>query len=166
MAPSHPYANTSTFDLERRKRDLLEENLILLNQMEKSAKSFSFFSQESTEELKSLLKLCGIPFVQAPFEAESQCAFLELAGLVDGVVTEDSDVMLFGARHVYRNIFDRNRFVQKYDMQVVERDLGLDRQDLVKLALFMGSDYTVGVKGIAAVNATEIINAFPGEDGL
>ena len=34
------------------------------------------------------------------------------------------------------------------------------------MALFMGSDYTIGVKGIAAVNAIEIINSFTGEDGL
>ena len=34
------------------------------------------------------------------------------------------------------------------------------------MALFMGSDYTMGVKGIAAVNAVEIINSFSGEDGL
>jgi 5'-3' exonuclease len=28
------------------------------------------------------------------------------------------------------------------------------------MALFMGSDYTAGVRGIAAVNAIEIINCF------
>jgi 5'-3' exonuclease len=28
------------------------------------------------------------------------------------------------------------------------------------MALFMGSDYTPGVKGIAAVNTIEIINSF------
>jgi DNA excision repair protein ERCC-5 len=89
-----------------------------------------------------------------------------MCGLVDGVVTEDSDVLLFGARKVYRNIFDRNRFAEKYHMGVIEKEMGLDREDLIKMSLFMGSDYTMGVKGIAAVNATEIINAFPGEDGL
>jgi len=61
---------------------------------------------------------------------------------------------------VYRNIFEKNKFVEKYDMSIVEREMGLNREDLVKMALFMGSDYTMGVKGIAAVNAVEIINAF------
>lgn len=53
-----------------------------------------------------------------------------------------------------------------YDMDLIQRDMGLDREDLIKMALFMGSDYTVGVRGIAAVNAIEIINSFPGEEGL
>ncbi len=34
------------------------------------------------------------------------------------------------------------------------------KDDLITMALFMGSDYTPGVKGIAAVNAIEIINCF------
>lgn len=53
-----------------------------------------------------------------------------------------------------------------YDMKIVEQTLGVDRDDLIKMALFMGSDYTIGVKGIAAVNAVEIVNSFPGEEGL
>jgi DNA excision repair protein ERCC-5 len=39
--------------------------------------------------------------------------------------------------------------------------MGLEREDLIKMALFMGSDYTQGVRGIAQVNAIEIINSFP-----
>ena len=38
--------------------------------------------------------------------------------------------------------------------------MGLIADDLITMALFMGSDYTPGVRGIAAVNATEIINCF------
>jgi len=146
--------------LEKLKQDILEENIYLIQELEKTAKHFTYFTQETTAELKTILRICGIPYIQAPYEAESQCAFLEMKGLVDGVITEDSDVLLFGARKVYRNIFERNKFAEKYDMSIIEREMGLDRDDLIKMALFMGSDYTVGVKGIAAVNAIEIINCF------
>jgi DNA excision repair protein ERCC-5 len=37
---------------------------------------------------------------------------------------------------------------------------------LIQLALLLGSDYTEGVHGIGIVNAVEVVNAFPGEDGL
>jgi DNA excision repair protein ERCC-5 len=103
----------------------------------------------------------GVPYVQAPYEAEAQCAYLELHGLVDGVVTEDSDALLFGSKNVLRNIFDNNRFVEQYDARRIWREMGLSRHDLIKMALFMGSDYTQGVKGIASVNSIEIINCFP-----
>jgi DNA excision repair protein ERCC-5 len=44
----------------------------------------------------------GLPYIIAPQEAEAQCAWLDCAGLVDGVVTDDNDVFLFGAQRVYR----------------------------------------------------------------
>jgi DNA excision repair protein ERCC-5 len=55
-----------------------------------------------------MLDILGITYIIAPFEAEAQCATLEEMGLVDGVVTEDSDVFLFGGRKVYRGVFQDN----------------------------------------------------------
>jgi len=60
----------------------------------------------------------GLPYIIAPMEAEAQCAYLELEKLVDGVVTDDSDVLLFGARSVYKNIFDDRKYVETYFMEV------------------------------------------------
>jgi len=80
--------------------------------------------------------------------------------LVDGTVTEDSDSLLFGCKKVYRYLFSKTNSPQEISMNVVYKEFGLVRQDLIIMALFMGSDYTPGVKGIAAVNATEIITCF------
>jgi DNA excision repair protein ERCC-5 len=43
---------------------------------------------------------------------------MELANYVDGAVTDDSDVFLFGARNVYKNIFDDRKYVETYFMKV------------------------------------------------
>jgi DNA excision repair protein ERCC-5 len=81
-------------------------------------------------------------------------------GLVDGVITEDSDAFLFGAQAVYKNIFNDKKFVEIYLAEDAKRELGLSREDLIALAFFLGSDYTEGVNGIGVVNAMEIIQAF------
>lgn len=51
-------------------------------------------------------------------EAEAQCAYMELANLVDGVVTDDSDAFLFGAQSVYKNIFNDRKYVETYFIKV------------------------------------------------
>ena len=53
--------------------------------------------------LQELLQLFGLPYIIAPREAEAQCAWLDAEGLVDGVVTDDNDAFLFGARRIYRH---------------------------------------------------------------
>jgi DNA excision repair protein ERCC-5 len=51
---------------------------------------------------------------------------------VDGVVTEDNDTFLFGARHVYKNLFDASRNLEAYQMADVEAELSVDRQKLAR----------------------------------
>ncbi|GLD98597.1 hypothetical protein PINS_up007314 [Pythium insidiosum] len=46
------------------------------------------------------LKAMGVKYVVAPYEADAQLAFLVRAGLVDGVITEDSDCLPFGCGKV------------------------------------------------------------------
>jgi len=117
-------------------------------------------------EVQYLLEAFGVPYIIAPMEAEAQCAYLEMCGAVDGVVTDDSDTFLFGARHVYKNLFDDKQWVEMYSMDAIEKELSMSRDDLVSSALLLGSDYTSGVKGVGIVNAMEILSAFPGPKGL
>lgn len=94
-------------------------------------------------------------------------------GLVDGIITDDSDVFLFGGKNVYKNIFTEQRFVESYRSADIETELGCSRAAMVRLALLLGSDYTLGVRGVGVVHALEILAAYPpayaeppGLDGL
>ncbi|XP_061337655.1 DNA repair protein UVH3 [Gastrolobium bilobum] len=152
--------------LEEEMQILGQEYINLENEQRKLERNAESVNSELFTECQELLQMFGLPYIIAPMEAEAQCAYLELAKLVDGVVTDDSDVLLFGARSVYKNIFDDRKYVETYFMEDIEKELGLSREKLIRMALLLGSDYTEGVSGIGIVNAIEVVNAFPEEDGL
>lgn len=122
--------------------------------------------QEPNSIIKLLLSLLGIPWVDSPSEAEAQCVKLELLGLVDGTLTEDSDTFLFGAKNVYKDFFKEQERVQVYSANRIKNCLGLDRERLIMMALFLGCDYTEGVSGIGIVNGMEIVDAFRSFEAL
>ena len=59
-------------------------------------------TSDDNRELQNLFNILGLPFLIAPGEAQAQCAALQRQGIVDGIITEDSDVFLFGGKQVYR----------------------------------------------------------------
>jgi DNA excision repair protein ERCC-5 len=117
-------------------------------------------TDEMKTEVMQLLQLFGIPYIEAPAEAEAQCVALEQLGLVDGIVTEDSDAFVFGGQKVYKNIFDDQKYVEVYHAKDAEKEMNLTHDGLVALAMLLGGDYTEGVKGVGIVNGMEILQAF------
>ncbi|XP_061494220.1 DNA excision repair protein ERCC-5 homolog isoform X2 [Rhineura floridana] len=113
-------------------------------------------------ESQELLRLFGIPYIEAPMEAEAQCAILDLTDQTSGTITDDSDIWLFGARHAYKNFFSQKKYVEYYQYVDFQNQLGLDRNKLINLAYLLGSDYTDGIPNVGCVTAMEILNEFPG----
>lgn len=149
----------------------LQEYDVEINQLRKQAQKEQRDSDEVTqsmiEECQELLRRFGIPYITAPMEAEAQCAALQDLGLVDGIVTDDSDCFLFGGRRIFKNMFaNANKYVECYDVADLEREFGLDRSKMIKLAMLLGSDYTDGVTGIGPVTAMEILAEFDTPEGL
>lgn len=138
----------------------------LRSQQKKDRRDADEVNHVMVQECQALLRLFGIPYVTAPMEAEAQCAELVHLGLVDGIVTDDSDTFLFGGTRVYKNMFSSSKLVECYLATDLEREMSLSREQLVALAQLLGSDYTEGIPGVGPVTAVEIISEFEGADGL
>lgn len=146
--------------------DYERELRALRSQQKKDRRDADEVTQIMVTECQALLRLFGIPYITAPMEAEAQCAELVQLGLVDGIVTDDSDIFLFGGTRVYKNMFNSNKFVECYLSADLEKELSLSRENLISIAHLLGSDYTEGIPGIGPVTAVEILSEFPGRDGL
>nr|KAF6427477.1 hypothetical protein HJG63_004588 [Rousettus aegyptiacus] len=147
--------------------EILESNLLvqqnsLKAQKQQQERIAATVTGQMFLESQELLRLFGIPYIEAPMEAEAQCAILDLTDQTSGTITDDSDIWLFGARHVYKNFFSKNKFVEYYQYVDFHNQLGLDRSKLINLAYLLGSDYTEGIPTVGCVTAMEILNEFPG----
>ncbi|CAO3678933.1 unnamed protein product [Rhizopus stolonifer] len=147
-------------DLDDVRRDLYLDMKELNQQQKKDRGNTDDVTNQMVQDIQELLKLFGIPFIISPMEAEAQCAALERLKLVDGTITDDSDVFLFGASRVYKNMFNQQRLVECYRSQDIEREMMLDREEMIQLAYLLGSDYTEGIPGVGPVAAMEILAEF------
>ena len=143
----------NAFDYERELKQLR-------SQQKKDRRDADEVSHIMVTECQQLLKLFGLPYITAPMEAEAQCAELVSLGLVDGIVTDDSDVFLFGGTRVYKNMFNQAKFVECYLNTDLEKEYALDRRKLIRFAHLLGSDYTEGIPGVGPVTALEILTEF------
>jgi len=110
--------------------------------------------------VKALIRAFGYDVWCAPGEAEAECALLQSSGLVDLVLTEDVDCLMFGARTVARELSGKDRnAVMVYER--LEETMGLDRDSLVLIAMLSGGDYLPsGLSGFGPKLAVEVPLSF------
>ncbi|KAF7191153.1 Flap endonuclease GEN-like 1 [Pseudocercospora fuligena] len=102
---------------------------------------------------KQLLKHFGFPWHVAPGEAEAECALLQREGIVDAVLSEDVDTLMFGSGTTLRNWTAESTtktptHVNVYRAAETKERSGLDREGMILVALMSGGDYiTEGIPG-------------------
>lgn len=102
---------------------------------------------------KQLLKHFGFPWHVAPGEAEAECALLQREGVLDAVLSEDVDTLMFGSRVTLRNWSAEGStksptHVSVYREEETMERSRLDREAMVLVALMSGGDYIpTGIAG-------------------
>jgi flap endonuclease-1 len=130
----------------------------------------SRLTREMINDTKVLLRLLGIPFVQAPSEAEAQAAYMTKD--VWGAASRDYDTLLFGAKRQVRYVTIQGReylpskgVSRKYEPEIIDlqkflEHLGITREQLVDLSIVMGNDFSPGIKGIGPKKGLKLIKKY------
>ena len=125
----------------------------------KYATRSSRMSSEIIEGSKKLLELMGVPYIQAKGEGEAQASYMVEKGDAWAVGSQDYDCILFGAPRMVRNltITGGKANLEIINLEKVLKDLEINREQLVDIAILVGTDFNVGVKGIGAKTGLKLI---------
>ncbi|OSX60823.1 hypothetical protein POSPLADRAFT_1147031 [Postia placenta MAD-698-R-SB12] len=89
---------------KRRDENLARANVLAAQGKHSQAREYYVKCIDVTPQMAyqfiKALRAGSVPYVVAPYEADAQLAYLERTGLVDGILTEDSDLLVFGCKQV------------------------------------------------------------------
>ncbi|KAK2966200.1 hypothetical protein RJ640_008766 [Escallonia rubra] len=128
--------------------------------IEKFSKRTVKVTKQHNDDCKKLLRLMGVPVIEAPSEAEAQCAALCKSGQVYAVASEDMDSLTFGAPIFLRHLMDpssRKVPVMEFEVSKVLEELNLTMEQFIDLCILCGCDYCDSIRGIGAQTALKLI---------
>ena len=149
--------------MEAKKKEDVED-------MKKYASRMTRLTKDMAEESKKLIGLLGLPVVQAPSEGEAQAAYMISKNKGFAVGSQDFDSLIHGATRLVRNlsIAGKRKKGKTLGYDTVKPELidlsenlnilGIDHNQLIALAMIIGTDYNPGgIKGIGPKNALKLV---------
>jgi flap endonuclease-1 len=124
------------------------------------------------QSAKELLEAMGVPYVMAPSEGEAQAAYMAMKGYVWVSASQDYDSILFGSPRLVRNlsVVGRRKLPGRKEYVEVSPELiraeklfaslNLTREQLIDMAILIGTDYFEGFKGVGPKRALQLIREF------
>ncbi|CAB3408030.1 unnamed protein product [Caenorhabditis bovis] len=129
-------------------------------EVEKFERRLVKVTKQQNEEVKKLLSLMGVPIVEAPCEAEAQCARLVKSGKVYGTATEDMDALTFGSTVLLRHMLyseAKKMPIKEITLSRVLEEMHLSEDQFIDMCILLGCDYCGTIRGIGPKKAVELI---------
>lgn len=158
-------AGTET-DREKRREASRMAGLELLNAGKTSQAYLEFqkavdVTPEMARQLIDELKKSGVQYVVAPYEADAQMVYLERHGIVDGIISEDSDLLVFGAKCLltkldqYGNCIEINKadFCACKEITLT----GWSDVEFRQMAILSGCDYLASISNMGLKTAYRMV---------
>jgi 5'-3' exonuclease len=120
--------------------------------------------KKDTDALKELAECMGIVYIQAPGEAEAFGAYLSVHGILDGMITDDTDVLAYGCN--YYRISLKERTVQCIEHLELCGEIDFTPNQLTDLAILLGNDYNTNMPGIGPVKAINLLREHKSIEGI
>lgn len=161
-------------DSEISSQNIENDDVILMKKAKAARKAgagVSYLYKKVVLDVFSFLRNKKIPFLVSPYESDSQLAYLSKKNLVDLILTEDSDLIAYGAKSILFKV-DKDcksaQLLERKEFAFASSKFSLiDFSDSMLACMFVaaGCDYCNSLPGIGIGRARDIIQeAFHSSD--
>ena len=110
------------------------------------------------------LRKANVQYIIAPYEADAQLVYLERQGIIDAILSEDSDLLVFGAKHLITKLdqyggcteIDRDDFASCRDISLV----GWTDTMFRRMAILSGCDYLRNIPKLGLQNSYRYVRTY------
>lgn len=115
---------------------------------------------------KKLFDILNVPYYDAPLEAETMCADLCKRGIVDGVLSEDTDVLAYSAPIFLTKINTSNETCVRISHAKMLEALNLKDREFLDLCIMCGTDYNKNIPNVGPETAYKYITKYKTIEGV
>jgi len=123
-------------------------------------------TEEDLQLTRDLFDLLQIPYIKAPSEAEAYSSYLCIHGKVDAVLSEDTDVLAYGAPLFLTKIDTFNETVVSIHHESLLQEIEMEKTTFLDLCIMLGCDYNTNIPRIGLEKSYALIKQYRNIDEM
>ena len=109
------------------------------------------------DDIKKFLDLIGLPYIQATEEADAVCAAVNNNGSVYGVISQDMDILVFGAPVMLKDFSSSSKkIIKEINLEIMLKEMEFTKEQFVELCILLGTDYCPHIGGLKPFDIYDI----------
>lgn len=164
---SFPIIKQETLDIRKQFKQTMKNKYIQANKQNdtENIKKYYFMksdiTQQEIDDCIELLHIFGYQTIISKSEADAQLAELIKQQMIDYIVTDDLDILVFGGSNILKNFTISNKkYIQEINLSVLLKQFNMTMSQFIDLAIMLGCDYCPSIKGIGTIKAFDLIKKY------
>jgi flap endonuclease-1 len=117
-------------------------------------------TKDDIDLCKELFQYLSIPYFTAPFEAETMCYDLYKKGLVDEILSDDTDILAYRALSVLTKFDQSSQSFVRVDLSIILQELEMTGDEFLDFCVMCGCDYNKNIFRIGPEGAYKLIKSY------
>ena len=133
--------------LQKISNDEIEIKNLVLSKIDELKKNSMSIDRKTKQAIKYLCNIMGVIYIDnMDMEADRAIGILYKTGKIDGCISEDNDMLVYGCDHLYRFYKTNSSHILEYNLVEIKKDLNVSDTEFVDLCILCGSDYYKNIR--------------------